>query len=375
MKIARMDVYAFRARVGQTVVTSFSSIPSRAMALVRLEDADGAHGWGEIWGNFPPATVEYRATLAAWALPQHLIGVEVAAPAAFSAGLAARLHVLALQADEPGPIASLVAATNQALRDLEARREGLPLRRLLSVGARDRVPAYASGLNPHDGIDAAARCREEGYRAFKLKIGFGDDTDRANMAAIARNLRSGDRLFVDANQKWDLDEALRQAAMLAEFGVGWLEEPMPVDRPAGDWQRLADASAIPLAGGENMRDMDDFRAANGWLGIVQPDVGKWGGVDGCLGVARIALDAGRTYCPHWLSGGIGLLHSAHLLAAAGGDGLLEIDSNENPLRTLLTQSLPPLRDGMFVMNDEPGIGIDPPLDELHGWLVSHETFH
>ena len=67
--------------------------------------------------------------------------------------------------------------------------------------------------------------------------------------------------------------------------------------------------------------------------MIQPDMAKWGGFTRCLSVARRIRAAGLRYCPHFLGGGVGQLASAHLLAAVGGEGLLEIDANPNPLRT------------------------------------------
>ena len=73
-----------------------------------------------------------------------------------------------------------------------------------------------------------------------------------------------------------------------------------------------------------------------------------------------ARAAGLRYCPHYLGGGLGLLASAHLLAAAGGDGLLEIDSNDNPLRSALSPKLSDIEDGWVTLDDEtPGIGAPP----------------
>ena len=71
------------------------------------------------------------------------------------------------------------------------------------------------------------------------------------------------------------------------------------------------------------------------------------------------LAAGRRYCPHFLGGGIGLLASAHLLAAAGGDGLLEIDCNPNPLREGLAILIRQLEDGRLVLSEAPGLGVAP----------------
>ena len=90
---------------------------------------------------------------------------------------------------------------------------------------------------------------------------------------------------------------------------------------------------------------------------------------------KAALARGRVYCPHWLSGGVGLMHSVNLLAAVGGDGRLEVDTNQNPFRTELIADVPGIRDGLFHLSDNPGIGIEPPVDAMRPWLKSHETFH
>ena len=345
------------------------------MALLRIEDSHGGVGWGEIWGNFPSFTIEHRATLAAWALPDNLIGAQISTPSIFCEELAAKLRVLKVQSAEDGPVNSVVAATNQALWDLSARNAGMPLQRLLRSDAPNAVAAYSSGLNPKDCVEVVERERQNGYRAFKLKIGFDGDIDQRNLSAIRAGMQTGERLFVDANQRFSLAEARQQISLLEEMAVDWWEEPMIADAPADDWRTLNSETSIPLAGGENLLDMADFRTACEWFAFMQPDIGKWGGVDGCLEVARMAAKSGAIYCPHWLAGGVGLMHSANLLAAASGDGVLEVDSNDNPLRTTLIETVPGIDNGLFHLNDEPGIGIDPPVDQMATWLKSHETFH
>ena len=114
---------------------------------------------------------------------------------------------------------------------------------------------------------------------------------------------------------------------LEPFGLDWLEEPLRADMPWDTWKELAASTTIPLAAGENVAGGGAFDAAlaAGALRVVQPDLAKWGGFSGCLPVAKAIRAAGKRFCPHYLGGGIGLLASAHLLAAAGGDGLLEIE--------------------------------------------------
>src|SRR6185437_13581319 len=147
-------------------------------------------------------------------------------------------------------------------------------------------------------------------------------------------------LTCDANQALSVDEAIEFARAAGPIGLQWFEEPIRVDRPVAKWKRLAAASPIPLAGGENLqgRQFDDA-IADGALQIFQPDITKWGGVTGNLRVGRAAVAAGKRYCPHFFGGGVCLLASLHTLSAAGGTGLLEFDCWPNANRELVVGDL------------------------------------
>ena len=372
--VARIETFVFRAPIGEPVVTAFGAIPDRVSVVVRVEDADGAHGWGEVWCNFPSYGAEHRGLVLHRTLAPMALGRAVEDPAALWRELAMRTHVLAVQSGDAGALSAALAGLDAALWDLKARRAGLPLARLLGGEVRD-VPVYASGLNPGDGPETVERARSEGDRRFKQKIGFGEDVDLRNLRRIASGLREGEALLVDVNQGWTAEEARRMAPKLNELPLGWVEEPILADRPEAEWRLLAEAYAAPLAGGENLRGQDLLRAASDpWLGVVQPDVGKWGGVSGCFAAGLAAVEAGKRYCPHWLSGGLGLMASAHLLSAVGGQGILEVDSNPNPLRTLLAQPFPRLTNGDFALTEAPGIGVEPDMEAARPFLaVRHEA--
>ncbi len=369
MKIKRIYIDVFRAPVDKPVVTSFGTIPSRGVAMLRIEDSEGVVGWGDMWGNFPTITTEYRAKLAAFMLPDLLLGKTVNNISDFYRGLVKSLHVLAIQADEPGPVASVLSAVDQALWDLTARRANQPLRKMLNPNATDRIAVYASGLNPGDGPETVVAQRGYGHRNFKLKIGFGEEIDKGNIHRIVDDMSPGERLFVDANQRWDLEQSIYAADWLSEAGVGWFEEPMRADAPDEQWQKLKASARLPLAGAENLRGLDNIEAAFSWLDFIQPDVGKWGGVTDCFTIANKAIAAGKTYCPHWLGGGIGLLHSAQLLAAAGGNGLLEMDVNENPLRDLVLTDALSINQGFVDLPNQIGVGVTPDLTAIEHWRV------
>lgn len=369
--VAAVEPIALSVPLETPLATSFGAMDARSALLVRLTDAKGRIGWGEVWCNFPTFGALHRARLVERIVGPLLTGGGPVDPWRIGEALTIRLHTLALQTGEAGPIAQVIGGLEMAVWDLAAQAAERPVYRALG-GTHGRVRAYASGINPHDAVETVRRAQDEGYRAFKLKVGFGEVADLANAAAVAGALAMGEMFMVDANQAWERERACRMASALGGFAPAWLEEPLSADAPAHDWDTVA-ALRVPIAAGENMRGLGAFEDAleRGWLHVAQPDAGKWGGLAGGLEVARRAHAHGRRFCPHHLGGAVGLVAAAHLLAAAGGDGLLEVDTNWNPLRTQMVGPLPPLQHGAFVLPERPGLGVAPDLDALAEWRVPH----
>ena len=368
--ITRIEISAYRVPIATPVMTSFGAMTNRPAVFVRLTDSDGAFGWGEIFANWPAAGAEHRARLLMEDIADLVIGFRAEAASDLFHHLMARTHIRALQCGEWGPFAQVIAGLDTALHDLFARRAGVSLARHLNVDAATAVPAYASGI--HIGAAAAMvpKVRSLGYRAMKVKIGFDAKTDLDLLRELCSDLPEGERLFTDANQAWDLAQALSFVDQTGDLGLGWLEEPIRADVPVEQWTELARASHIPLAAGENITGFDDFDFAigPGNFGFIQPDVAKWGGVTGCFRIGQAILAGERTYCPHFLGGGIGLIASGHLLAATGGDGLLEVDVNANPLRDVFFPE-GMCKEGFFPITDAPGLG----FEELPGELAQYRT--
>lgn len=371
IRLRRLDVWALRVAIERPVETSFGIMRDRPAVFLRAEDQDGAFGFGEIWCNFPGCGAEHRARMAIEELAPLLAGKTFAEPGDAFREMVRRVRVRIIQTAEPGPYNQAMAGIDLALWDLAARRAGLPLGRFINPGAADSVPAYASGLHIAIAPEAIPQARAEGFRAFKVKVGFGHEKDLAALESLFPTIRPGERLFADANQAWDLDQALAFAKGLRGGRLDWLEEPLPADAPESHWRRLAAEGGVPLAAGENVSGEAGFDAvlAGGSLTYIQPDMAKWGGVTGCVPVARTILAAGRTYCPHYLGGGIGLLASAHLLAAVGGPGLLEVDANPNPLRAAVADLR--MADGRAHLSASPGLGVT----DIPEALKPHITLH
>jgi D-galactarolactone cycloisomerase len=368
--VRSVQAFCYRYPLSTPVVTSFGRMLNRPAVFVRVEDADGNAGWGEVWSNFPSTGAEHRARLVNEVLAGAVSGFSVGALSQVFEKLTQATGVLALQCGEPGPFAQAIAGIDLAIWDLHARRRKTALWKLLG-GARQRIKVYASGINPTGSRQMAEAALARGHRALKLKIGFEPAGDRANLASL-RNLVGNGMLAADSNQGWSIDQALEIAPGLAEFNLAWLEEPIRADRPWQEWQALREGATIPLAAGENIASRDGFRQALGddVLRVVQPDIAKWGGLTECSGIARDIVKSGKTFCPHYLGGGIGLLASAHLLAGIGGDGLLEVDSNDNPLRDRFCGQVANVRDGAITLSDDPGLGIEPELSSIEQYRTA-----
>jgi L-alanine-DL-glutamate epimerase-like enolase superfamily enzyme len=370
--IVRSECFVLRAPIDKPVVNAFGSMAERVAVFVRLTDADGLTGWGEIWSNFPTVGAEHRARLFHTFIAPRLIGRRIDDPASFWAETDRALHLWGLQAGEPGAFAAALSGADLALHDLAARRAGVPLWRALGGEDGGSVAVYASGLNPDaQALDQVEAARADKHRAFKIKIGFGEARDLATLRPVFAGLKTGERIMVDINQGWELRTATRMVQVLSEFPLTWIEEPLAADRPSWEWSQVAGASSAPIAAGENIRGALEFYQAlrEHHLGFVQPDCCKWGGLSATLPVACAIVASGRAYCPHFLAGGIGQLASLHLLAAVRGNGLLEIDANPNPLRSVLIDPVLHIKDGTVMPPTTPGLGIEPDIEALSRFVV------
>lgn len=371
IKLASVQAIVLRAPIEEPVQTSFGIMYDRPAVLVRIEDTEGIIGWGEIWCNFPSVGAEHRARLLEATIAPILLEQEWNSPQQAFTELTRRLRILAIQTGEPGTIAQAIAGADIALWDLVGKRAQQPLWQLL--GGSQTIQTYASGLSPTTPEKLAVQKRDEGYRAFKLKVGFGAERDLSNLRALREVLGDHTTLMVDANQAWDVDEASAMSRLLAQYKPLWLEEPLPADTSTAIWQTLAAASAVPLAVGENLRGEESFSEAitSDAFAVIQPDLGKWGGFSGCLGIAQQAVEKNRLLCPHWLGGGIGLIASMHLKAAVGGPGYVEVDANPNPLREMLASPFLRPQDGQITLSTQHGLGMEPDLDALRDFRVRH----
>jgi L-alanine-DL-glutamate epimerase-like enolase superfamily enzyme len=151
LTIRSIEAFCYRYPLATPVVTSFGRMLNRPAVFVRIVDEDGVEGWGEAWSNFPATGAEHRTRLVNEVLAPGLVGRKFDGPTQAFETLTKGTEVLALQCGEPGPFAQAISGIDLALWDLLARRQRLPLWRLLGGQFRagsESMPAASTPAAP-----------------------------------------------------------------------------------------------------------------------------------------------------------------------------------------------------------------------------------
>ena len=260
-----------------------------------------------------------------------------------------------------------MSGIDMALWDLRGKAAGKPLRALLSETAADAVPCYASVLWPDrpDLVPVSAHVfLEQGYRAVKYgwtPMGPDPDLDEALVAAARDALGADVHLMVDAGRAWDAQTARERINRFQKYEVFWLEEPLAPYDTTG-YRTLTEASSIPIAAGEAFTLTEEYEhlLRKGRIHVVQPDLGRVGGITGGQHIANLAQETGVWVVPHAFGTGV-LLAASTQWAAASQKPLTEFTRAPSPLARDLAHHDMVFRDGMLHLTDAPGLGVE--LDE------------
>jgi L-alanine-DL-glutamate epimerase-like enolase superfamily enzyme len=325
--------------------TGGSGLTAVEVVAVDLEARDGAAGTGFTYCLRGGGGVVLAA--ARELLDQAVIGQTADAPAALWRRMAAMLNRLGR-----GAHYLAIAAIDLAVWDLHAKQRALPLGIALG-GAPGGFPVYGSGsYTPNQAPEDAARQArlhaDAGFKAVKLRLA-GNRDDIARMRAVRDALPADVDLMVDANEKCDLARAQWLAGACAEFGVLWLEEPLPAGQVEAH-VALARTSPVPIASGEHWQGTGEARPflVGGACAVFQPDLAAMGGITECLRAAQLAEQFGIAVAPHFLPALF-----VHLAAAAPNVTWLE----DFPLLEPLFTSEARTEAGRMMLPEAPGHGL------------------
>jgi len=354
MKITRLEILDLRFPTSLTAdgTDAVHKDPDYSAAYVILHTDEGLEGHGF---TFTIGRGNEICAEAIRAFEPLVVGRDLdeifEAPAAFWRSLAGDSQLRWL-GPEKGVIHISMAAIVNATWDLQAKRAGKPVWKLLSdmtpreivrsidfqyitdalteedaiailerqvptkrareaILLRDGYPAYTTSAGWMGYPDEKVRrlCREalaDGFTHFKVKVG-GDPADDARRVALVRaEIGPANKLMIDANQRWDVGEAIRNVRALAGFDLWWIEEPTSPDDVLGHAAIARGVAPIGVATGEHCANRVLFKQLlqAGAIAFCQIDSCRLGGVNENLAVILMAAKFGIPVCPH--AGGVGL---------------------------------------------------------------------
>ncbi|MBX9392467.1 L-fuconate dehydratase [Streptomyces sp. TRM72054] len=363
-RITAVDTYDIRFPTSRELDGSDAMNPdpdySAAYVVLRTDAADGHEGHGFTFTIGRGNEVQVAAIEA---LRGHVLGRPVdelcADPGSLNRDLIGDSQLRWL-GPEKGVMHMAIGAVVNAVWDLAARRAGKPLWQLLAgaepewlvrqidfryltdaltpeealtilrrgrEGAEERTarllergyPAYTTspgwlGYDDAKLTRLAAQAVADGFRQIKLKVGADLDDD-IRRCRVARAVVGPDvRMAIDANQRWDVDEAIRWTKALTEFDPYWIEEPTSPDDVLGHAAIRRAVAPVRVATGEHAHNRIVFKQLlqAGAIDVLQLDAARVGGVNENLAILLLAAKFGVPVCPH--AGGVGLCELVQHLA-------------------------------------------------------------
>lgn len=373
MKIAKIEAFPLQ------YPEPHDSGKLRCITLVRVEADDGTCGWGECISQWPEAALAVRVIVDRGFAPL-LKGRN-------ALDIRALWELMRLHSTwyGTGGIATFaISAIDTALYDLKGKALGVPVYQLLGGKATSRFRAVASIIFDTVNIDATAEefnCYvSRGYTA--VKGGWGKSADTAFGLDAKRDLPLVSRireaigpdvafmLDVGTHVKWDVAHAIQMTRRFEEYGIHWIEEPLPPYDLDG-YIRLRQAIQTLVATGEKGWTVHEFQTMvdRGIADFLMPDVGKAEGITGVKQVIELAALKHQFYNPHSWSSAINTAASLHLCASATNAIFFELKPNPNPMQHELVDSPFDQTDGYIGAPEEPGLGVTVREDVVKKYLM------
>lgn len=268
------------------------------------------------------------------------------------------------------------AGVDTALWDLIAKSKHKPLAEILGgKNSTRRIRMYASGgveyawyKRPEDLIEEGVRYKEQGYTAFKFRI--GTDWKSSGMTAAQfipwlRKMRQAVGpdfdLMLEGNMRWTMNEVLALCPVLEELKFLWLEEPVPQQPKAAIEEYLKINQALPrvkVSGGEQLATRYEFKEwiDRGAYDIVQPDANT-AGITESWHIAATAHLRGALCCPHNWHGGLTTAANAQLVAAIPNRLMLELNQTFNPFKEDIFEEPLTVVKGYLNLPNRAGLGV------------------
>lgn len=362
MKITGLETYVLEARLEKPIQFGIGPFGAFTATIVEVTTDDGLTGIGECIARRAPRVTDMVVRDLLWPAIQGRDPQDVG-------GLWDEMFLLLRGwGHYRGFVLEAMSGIDQALWDILAQRDGLPLYKALAGAGRAKVPCYASSVYIADLETMARQTREQvednGHKAIKVKLGrspeFGGRRMDIESVRVCREAAGAEtEIGVDINSAYDAATAVRVCHEISKYDVAFIEEPVYPDDHTG-YELIRRSQPIPVAGGESEFGLFGFRDlfARRALDLAQPDVARIGGFTAAMRLSALVQAYNVRYAPHTgFSCGVAQLASLHLAAAVSNLWRTEVMFIDNPLAELFTEPLPQPRDGFVELPQRPGLGM------------------
>ena len=374
LKIARVETFPVALPTIADFAVSGGSVARKGepsiRVLVKVTADDGTFGWGEAT-PIPSWTYETLESITT-TIDKYLAPVAIGTPV-WDVDLLTRKFDRAINRGFSIGMPLAKGAVDVAVHDLLGKALGLPVYALLGGKRLDRIQlAWIVSSEGAGGAEASiVEGRQRGYRAFKVKVGLHDEREDVRSVERVRAAAGDDAvLWVDANQGYTADVALRVARELEHLDVAAFEQPLPANDVDG-LRRVREGSPIPIALDESLRHPTDLATfvKLGAIDIAIAKVQRNAGLTLSRRLCQYALDSGVRLMGSGLTDSeVGLAASVHLFAAFGIDTPVDLNGRQF-IQSAYARTTVQVDAGEAHVPNRPGLGVE--VDEH--WIRGHRA--
>ena len=374
MKIAKLETYVLEAKLDKPIYFGIGPYTAFTATLVEITTDDGITGVGECIARKAPRVVDRVVRDLLWPV------IEGRDPQDVGGLWDDMFRQLRGWGHYRGFVQEGISGIDQALWDILAQKQGLPLYKALAGAGRDRVPVYASSVYIADLDQMAKETREQvgkGHTAIKVKIGRSAEMGGPRMdiesVRVCREAAGPEiEIGLDVNSAYDASTAIKVCKAIEKYDIAFIEEPVYPDDVDG-YELIRRSQSIPLACGESEFGVFGFRELlrRRAVDIVQPDIARVGGFTGGMRLGALVHAHNVRYAPHTgFSCGVAQLASIHLAAAVPALWREEHMFINNPLRDIFEQPFPEPVRGSVSPPKSPGLGLQLDRKKIQKWRLS-----
>jgi len=360
VKITSIDLFPVSIKLSQPLKWGAFETAKKGAIIVRLTTDEGLYGVGEcgLSTEFYPQVKATINTLKPLLINANPLNV---------GRLWSRMYHATHLWGRRGVETYALSGVDIALWDLAGKVAGMPIHRMLGTVKEDVEAYFAPSLKPPEVIEQeAVDAVERGFKAIKLRVGMGEQTDLEIVRRVRKAVGEDITIMVDANMAYDLKTAKEMGRRFAEYNIFWLEEPVrahSLSQYVSVLKEMTNAVPYYVAGGECLFTKCEFLEliSKRAVDVVQPDCTTVGGITEAHKIAACAEIWDLMFVPHVACSSIatvGLAAALHVIAASTHSRFIEYDPYETELRRRISANPLVVREGRMRVPEGPGLGIE-----------------